>query len=35
MLASVHGTLQLSRYDPTWTQPMRKRNDIMVEIAKP
>ena len=29
------GTPQLSRYDPPWTLPMFKRNEIMVEIAKP
>lgn len=31
----VIGTPQLSRYDPPWTLPMFKRNEIMVEIAKP
>lgn len=31
----VIGSPQLSRYDPPWTLPMFKRNEIMVEIAKP
>lgn len=29
------GTPQLSRYDPPWTLPMFRRNEIMVEIAAP
>ena len=29
------GTPQLSRYDPTWTLPMFRRNEIMLEIAAP
>ena len=31
----VIGTPQLSRYDPPWTLPMFRRNEIMVEIAAP
>lgn len=31
----VIGTPQLSRYDPPWTLPMFRRNEIMVEIASP
>lgn len=31
----VIGAPQLSRYDPPWTLPMFKRNEIMLEIAKP
>ena len=31
----VSGTPQLARYDPPWTLPMFKRNEIMIEIAKP
>ncbi len=31
----VIGTPQLSRYDPPWTLPMFRRNEIMVEIAQP
>jgi hypothetical protein len=26
---------QLSRYDPPWTLPMFKRNEIMLEVAAP
>ena len=29
------GTPQLSRYDPPWTLPMFRRNEIMLEIAAP
>ena len=29
----VLGAPQLARYDPPWTPPMFKRNEIMVEIA--
>lgn len=32
---SVVGTPQLSRYDPPWTLPMFRRNEIMVEISRP
>ena len=28
-------TPQLSRYDPLWTLPMFRRNEIMVEVAAP
>ena len=31
----VIGTPQLARYDPPWTLPMFKRNEIMVEIEAP
>jgi len=31
----VIGVPQLSRYDPPWTLPMFKRNEIMLEIAVP
>ena len=31
----VVGTPQLSRYDPPWTLPMFRRNEIMVEVAAP
>ena len=31
----VIGTPQISRYDPPWTLPMFRRNEILVEIAKP
>lgn len=31
----VIGVPQLSRYDPPWTLPMFKRNEIMLEIAAP
>jgi hypothetical protein len=31
----VTGVPQLSRYDPPWTLPMFKRNEIMLEIAVP
>jgi hypothetical protein len=27
------GTAQLSRYDPPWTLPMFRRNEIMIEVA--
>lgn len=29
------GTPQLSRYDPPWTLPMFRRNEIMIEISYP
>ena len=29
------GTPQLSRYDPPWTLPMFRRNEIMIEIESP
>ena len=29
------GTPQLARYDPPWTLPMFRRNEIMIEIAAP
>ncbi len=29
------GTPQISRYDPPWTLPMFRRNEIMVEISAP
>ena len=32
---TVIGTPQLARYDPPWTLPMFKRNEIHVEIALP
>lgn len=31
----VVGTPQLSRYDPPWTLPMFRRNEIMFEVAAP
>lgn len=31
----VMGAPQLARYDPPWTPPMFKRNEIMVEVSKP
>jgi hypothetical protein len=31
----VLGAPQLARYDPPWTVPMLKRNEIMVEVSKP
>ena len=31
----VVGTPQLSRYDPPWTLPIFRRNEIMVEVAAP
>ena len=31
----VLGAPQLARYDPPWTLPMLKRNEIMVEVSKP
>ena len=29
------GSVQLARYDPPWTLPMFRRNEILIEIAKP
>ena len=29
----IIGTPQLARYDPPWTLPMFRRNEIMIEIA--
>jgi len=29
------GPPQLARYDPPWTLPMWRRNEIMVEIEAP
>jgi SOUL heme-binding protein len=29
----IIGTPQLSRYDPPWTLPMFRRNEIMIEIS--
>lgn len=31
----VIGQPQLSRYDPPWTLPMLRRNEIMIEISNP
>lgn len=31
----VLGAPQLARYDPPWTPPMLRRNEIMVEVSKP
>lgn len=31
----VIGTPQLSRYDPPWTLPMFRRNEILIEVASP
>jgi hypothetical protein len=31
----IMGTAQLSRYDPPWTLPMFRRNEIMLEVAAP
>ena len=31
----IIGTPQLSRYDPPWTLPMFRRNEIMIEIVAP
>lgn len=31
----VFGTPQLARYDPPWTLPMFRRNEIMIEMSKP
>ena len=31
----VLGAPQLARYDPPWTPPMFKRNEILVEVSKP
>lgn len=32
---NVLGAPQLSRYDPPWTLPMFRRNEIMIEVAAP
>jgi hypothetical protein len=32
---TVIGAPQLSRYDPPWTLPMFRRNEIMLEVAAP
>jgi SOUL heme-binding protein len=32
---TVTGTAQLARYDPPWTLPMFRRNEILVEVAAP
>ena len=32
---TITGNPQLSRYDPPWTLPMFRRNEIMVEITAP
>jgi hypothetical protein len=32
---TIVGTPQLSRYDPPWTVPMFRRNEIMVEVLAP
>lgn len=32
---TLQGTPQLARYDPPWTLPMFRRNEIMVEITAP
>lgn len=32
---NIQGTPQLARYDPPWTLPMFRRNEIMVIIAAP
>jgi hypothetical protein len=29
------GTPQLARYNPPWTLPMFRRNEIMIEVSKP
>jgi hypothetical protein len=31
----IIGTPQLARYDPPWTLPMFRRNEIMLEVAAP
>lgn len=31
----VVGSPQLSRYDPPWTLPMFRRNEILIEVASP
>ena len=32
---TIKGAPQLSRYNPPWTLPMFRRNEILIEIAKP
>ena len=32
---TIVGTPQLSRYDPPWTLPMFRRNEIMIEVLAP
>lgn len=32
---NIHGTPQLARYDPPWTLPMFRRNEILLEITPP
>lgn len=32
---TVQGAVQFARYDPPWTLPMWRRNEVMVEIAAP
>jgi hypothetical protein len=31
----IIGIPQLSRYDPPWTLPMFRRNEVMIEISTP
>lgn len=32
---TITGTPQLARYNPPWTLPMFRRNEILVEVAVP